>query len=89
MIEYEDEIYIAVYGSNYLTKLNAAGVEQKRVSFVNDNDLSAGIRYIDAEDGYIYASFWGGAVAKINATTLEVGRQADRIGRQHGRRGNL
>ena len=72
MIEYEDEIYIAVYGSNYLTKLNAAGVELKRVSFVNDNDLSAGIRYIDAEDGYIYASFWGGAVAKINSTTLEV-----------------
>ena len=54
MIEYEDEIYIAVYGSNYLTKLNAAGVELKRVSFVGDNDLSAGIRYIDAEDGYIY-----------------------------------
>lgn len=72
MIEYEDEIYIAVYGSNYLTKLNAAGVEQKRVSFVNDSDLSAGIRYIDAEDGYIYASFYGGVVAKINARTLEV-----------------
>lgn len=72
MIEYEDEIYIAVSGSNYLTKLNAAGVELKRVSFVDDNDLSAGIRYIDAEDGYIYASFYGGAVAKINAKTLEV-----------------
>ena len=72
MIEYEDEIYIAVSGSNYLTKLNAAGVELKRVSFVSDNDLSAGIRYIDAEDGYIYASFYGGAVAKINAKTLEV-----------------
>lgn len=72
MIEYEDDIYIAVSGSNYLTKLNAAGVELKRVSFVKDNDLSAGIRYIDAEDGYIYASFYGGAVAKINAKTLEV-----------------
>ena len=72
MIKYEDEIYIAVSGSNYLTKLNAAGVELKRVSFVSDNDLSAGIRYIDAEDGYIYASFYGGAVAKINAKTLEV-----------------
>lgn len=72
MIEYEDEIYIAVSGSNYLAKLNAAGVELKRVSFVRDNDLSAGIRYIDAEDGYIYASFYGGAVAKINAKTLEV-----------------
>lgn len=72
MIEYEDEIYVAVNGSNYLTKLDAAGVELKRVSFVNDNDLSAGIRYIDAEDGYIYASFWGGVVAKINAKTLTV-----------------
>ena len=41
MIKYEDEIYIAVSGSNYLTKLNAAGVELKRVSFVSDNDLSA------------------------------------------------
>lgn len=72
MIKYEDEIYVAVNGSNYLTKLNAAGVELKRVSFVNDNDLSAGIRYIDAENGYIYASFWGGTVAKINAKTLTV-----------------
>lgn len=72
MIEYEDEIYVAVYGSNYLAKLNAAGVELNRVSFVKDNDLSAGIRYIDAEDGYIYASFWGGAVAKINARTLTI-----------------
>lgn len=72
MIEYEDEIYVAVYGSNYLTKLNAAGVELKRISFVNDEDLSAGIRYMDAEDGYIYASFWGGVVAKINANTLTV-----------------
>lgn len=72
MIKYEDEIYIAVCSSNYLTKLNAAGVEQKRVSFVEDTDLKAGIRYIAAEDGYIYASFYGGVVAKINAKTLEV-----------------
>lgn len=72
MIEYEDEIYVAVYGSNYLAKLNAAGVELNRVSFVKDTDLSAGVRYIDAEDGYIYASFWGGAVAKINARTLAI-----------------
>lgn len=72
MIKYEDEIYIAVYGSNYLTKLNAAGVEQKRVSFVEDTDLKAGIRYIAAENGYIYASFYAGTVAKINANTLTV-----------------
>lgn len=72
MIEYKECIYVAVYGSNYLVKLNAAGVEQARVSFVADEDLKTGIRAIDAEDGYIYASFYGGVVAKINANTLKV-----------------
>ncbi len=72
MIEYRDKIYVAVYKSNYLARLNAACVEEASVSFVNDPDLSAGIRYIDAEDGYIYASFYGGVVAKINAKTLAV-----------------
>lgn len=72
MIEYKECIYVAVYGSNYLVKLNAAGVEQARVSFVADEELKTGIRAIDAEDGYIYASFYGGVVAKINANTLKV-----------------
>ena len=39
---------------------------------MDDKELSAGIRFIDAEDGYIYASFHGGVVAKINANTLKV-----------------
>lgn len=72
MIEYEDCIYVSVYGSNYLAKLNAACVEQARVSFIDDADLSAGVRSIAAHDGYIYASFYGGVVAKINANTLKV-----------------
>lgn len=72
MLEYNDAIYVSVYGSNYLAKLNAAGVEQTRISFVDDADLSGGIRYLAAEDGYIYASFYGGVVAKINANTLQV-----------------
>ena len=72
MIEYNECMYVAVYGSNYLVKLTAAGVEQTRASFVDDPDLAAGIRAIAAEDGYIYASFYGGVVAKINANTLKV-----------------
>lgn len=80
MIEYGDEIYVAVWGSNYLLKLNAACVEQKRVEFANDAELSGGIRYIDAEDGYIYASFYGGVVAKINARTLEVEKKLSGLG---------
>ena len=80
MIEYDGEIFVAVYGSNYLAKLNAAGVEQARLSFVDDEDLSAGIRYIAAEGGYIYASFWGGAVAKINAHTMSVEKKLTNLG---------
>jgi hypothetical protein len=72
MIIYGNSIYVAVYGSNYLVKLNSACVEEARVSFTSDSDLSAGIRYIAADGGYIYASFYGGVVAKINANTLKV-----------------
>lgn len=72
MIKYEDYIYVSVYKSNRLVKLNAAGVEQKSISFVTDADLSGGIRYLAAKGDYIYASFYGGVVAKINANTLEV-----------------
>lgn len=72
MIRYKGKIYVAVYGSNYIAKLNAACVEEQRTSFVTDPDLLGGVRYIAAEDGYIYASFYGGVVAKINAETLRV-----------------
>lgn len=80
MLEYNGFIYVSVYGSNNLLKLNAAGVEQARVSFVDDSDLSAGIRYLAAEDGYIYASFYGGVVAKINANTLQVEQKLTGLG---------
>lgn len=80
LIEYNDCMYVAVYGSNYLVKLNAAGVEQARRSFTEDEDLAAGIRFIDAEDGYIYASFYGGVVAKIDANTLEVKQKMTGLG---------
>lgn len=80
MIEYEECMYVAVSGSNYLVKLNAAGVELKRISFVNDTDLSAGIRYMAVKDGYIYASFYGGVVAKINTGTLQVEKKLTGIG---------
>ena len=79
-IEYNECMYVAMYGSNYLVKLNAAGVEQARILFKDDKELSAGIRSIDAEDGYIYASFYGGVVAKINANTLKVEKKLTGLG---------
>lgn len=72
MIVEDGKIYVAVYRSNYLARLNGACVEEARVSFAGDTELVGGIRYIVAEDGYVYASFHGGMVAKINAETMRV-----------------
>lgn len=80
MIKYQDHIYVSVYGSNYITKLNAACVEQSSTTFTDDKDLAAGIRFMAAEDGYIYASFHGGSIAKINANTLKVEKKLTGLG---------
>lgn len=80
MIEYDDHIYVAVYGSNYIAKLNAAGVEEARVSFTADPELQGGVRYIDAEDGYLYASFHGGVVAKINTRNMTLDQKITNLG---------
>ena len=80
MIEYDDHIYVAVYGSNYIAKLNAAGVEEARVSFVSDPELQGGVRYIDADDGYLYASFHGGVVAKINVKSMTLEKKITDLG---------
>ncbi len=72
LIKYRDNMYVAVYNSNYIARLNSAGVELNRNEFASDPDLQGGIRSIKAEDGYIYASFYGGVIAKIDSNTLEV-----------------
>lgn len=80
IIVYNNNMYVSVFGSNYITKLNAAGVEQAHQLFSSDKDLSGGIRYLAAKDGYIYASFYGGVVAKINAKTLAVESKITKLG---------
>ena len=74
MIASDGNIYIAVNGSNYITRLNAAGVEQARMSFASTPDLQGGVRYIAADGGYIYATFYGGYIARLDAKTLEIDR---------------
>lgn len=72
LIEYDDALYVSVSGSKYIAKLNAAGVEEARVSFANDPDLKGGNRYLAADDGYVYVSFYGGWVAKFKASDLSL-----------------
>jgi len=68
MIVYDNYIYVTVAGSKYITRLNAAGVEQQRFAFPSNEGTP---RYMTADDGYIYVTQYGGKVSKLNAKTLE------------------
>ncbi len=67
--EYDGNIYVIVYGSKLLLKLNAAGVEEKRLSF-SEKDGSP--RYMAIKDDKIYVTLYSGKVARIDANTLTV-----------------
>ena len=69
MILYEGNIYVSVYGSGLLLKLNTAGVEQKRLSFSKEDGQP---RNLLALDGKIYVTLYSGKVAKIDAETLTI-----------------
>ncbi|WP_305239818.1 YncE family protein [uncultured Muribaculum sp.] len=72
LIKYRGCMYVSVNKSNYIAKLSAAAVEEARVTFTDVPELQGGVRYMVADDGYIYATFYGGAVAKINANNLKI-----------------
>lgn len=65
MAEEDDYIYVVVSGSNYVAKLNAAGVEQCRHTFADTP------RYVDVENGYVYVTQYGGRVSKLDRNTLD------------------
>ena len=69
LLEYEDDIYVIVGGSKYIARLNSAGVEQARRAFTSDEGEP---RCMDAEDGYLYVTQYGGRVSKLDAKTLNV-----------------
>lgn len=71
MIEYNGFIYLVVFNSNYIAKLNGVGKEIGRVSFADKTELGQ-VRYITANDGFLYVTSYGGYVSKINANTLEI-----------------
>ena len=69
MILYEDNIYVSVYESGLLLKLNTAGVEQKRLSFSKEDGQP---RYLLGYEGKIYVTLYSGKVAKIDAETFTI-----------------
>lgn len=87
MIKYDNHIYVTVFGSKLLLKLNSAGVEQARISFSEEDGQP---RYLTAEDGKLYVTLSSGKVAKINASDLKtegyvnVGKNPEEIVEEDG-----
>lgn len=69
IIEYNGSLYVVVYGSKLLLKLNAAGVEENRISF---SETDGAPRYIVAKDKKLYVTLYSGKVARIDAKTLNI-----------------
>lgn len=66
-IAYNNNIYISMYGSRYVCRLNSAGVEQKRYAFTEEQGQP---RYLLVEDGKLYVTLSSGNVARLDATSL-------------------
>ena len=74
ILEYEDNIYVIVSGSSLLLKLNAAAVEEARLSFSSSDGQP---RYMAAKDGKIYVTLWSGKVARIDSRTMKIEAYVD------------
>ncbi|MDE6682302.1 MAG: hypothetical protein K2J87_02625 [Muribaculaceae bacterium] len=70
--KYKGDIYISVTGSNCIYKLNNEGKVTGRLLFHTDEELQGGVRYMTFKDDCLYASFYGGVVAKISTDKLEI-----------------
>lgn len=88
MIEYKDYVYVTVYGSSRLVKLDKAGVELASLTF---SEADGQPRYMVAENGKLYVTLYSGKVACINAADLkiekyvEVGKNPEQIVEEDGR----
>lgn len=72
IVKHNGHIYISLTGSNCIYKLNEKGEVAKQVLFHNDPELQGGVRYMTFKDNSLYASFYGGIVAKLSADDLTV-----------------
>ena len=62
-------LYVSVYGSSYVAKLNLDGEELGRYSFSAEEGQP---RYLAAEGDYLYVTLYSGRVAKMKAADLSV-----------------
>ena len=73
IIKHDGYMYVALFGSNYIAKLDSDCklIASAQLSYYDE--FRGGVRSIAADDRYIYASFYGGVVARFNARDLSLG----------------
>lgn len=69
ILYHKDHLYVSVYGSSYLAKLDLEGRELARYSFSSEEGQP---RYLAAEGDYVYVTLYSGRVAKMKASDLSV-----------------
>lgn len=69
ILYHKDHIYVSVYGSSYVAKLDMEGRELARYSFSPNEGQP---RYLTADGDYIYVTLYSGKVAKMRTTDLSV-----------------
>ena len=67
LIAYGDRLYVSVWGSNYLAKLDTKGKIVEKHEFTAEEGQP---RQLAAKDGFIYVSTYGGKVIKFDTTTI-------------------
>ena len=88
MIEYREYVYVTVYGSSRLVKLDREGKEVASLSFSAEDGQP---RYMAAEDGKLYVTLYSGKVVRINTSDLKieeyvsVGKNPEQIVEEDGR----
>ena len=67
IICYGKRVYVSVWGSNYIAKLDQYGKVLEKYSFKSDEGKP---RYLAAKDGFVYVSTYAGKVAKFDTTSI-------------------
>ena len=72
---FRDLLYIAVYGSKTIEVMDKLTMESvKQIAIPSSAD---GPRFVVADDNYVYASLYSGAVIRINPATNEIDKTVD------------
>ena len=67
MLCYGKRVYVSVWGSNYLFKMDQYGNLLEQYKFTSEQGQP---RYIAVKDGFVYVSTYGGKVAKFDTTSI-------------------